>query len=165
MTLDSLPERIRSKIRVDCGHWMWTAAASGPAQRQYGAIKYGKRVRKAHVVIWEMLVGPVPEGLDLDHLCEHKLCVNPNHLRPATRRENSIRGRNKDDDASLLAYPCGHPRTAENTYRSRSKGFEHRWCRLCGVAASRRCRGRARAEGGDTDAEGRQEGVSVHEEG
>lgn len=82
-----LPERLASRIAVDdnrCWIWMGSITASG-----YGnAWVPGMRGTRAHRITYELLVGPIPDGLDLDHLCRVRNCVNPTHLEPVTRREN-----------------------------------------------------------------------------
>ena len=100
--------------------WNWTGPTVGP---------YGKRSGKlAHRVVFELLVGDIPEGLELDHLCRNTLCVNPDHLEPVTRAENMRR-------RSVLYGACKnrHPFTPENTYR-RPSG--HRMCRACNRAST-----------------------------
>lgn len=71
----------------DC--WLWTGAKTGD---DYGVIIEGGRKVGAHRWLYERLVGPVPEGLDLDHLCRRHDCVNPDHLEPVTHQENIRRG-------------------------------------------------------------------------
>lgn len=70
------------------GCWLWTATLV----RGYGQFGIGSRRQYAHRVAYELLVGPVPEGLQLDHLCRTPACVNPAHLDPVTCRENLLRG-------------------------------------------------------------------------
>jgi hypothetical protein len=73
-------------LRTDIGDcWLWTGAhvSSG-----YGNLKVASVNRPAHVWVWENLVGPVPDGLELDHLCRVRACVNPDHLEPVTRAVN-----------------------------------------------------------------------------
>lgn len=55
----------------------------------------GSRTIGAHVAVWRHLIGPVPTGLVLDHLCRHRPCCNPDHLQPVTQRENLRRSRNR----------------------------------------------------------------------
>jgi hypothetical protein len=73
--------------------WVWTAAVRpGRYGGPYGEIKVGDRARQAHVVAWQMEHGPVPDGLQLDHLCRLTLCVRVSHLEPVTSGENTRRG-------------------------------------------------------------------------
>lgn len=71
------------------GCWIWQKGKDG---RGYGAAWTGERVIKAHRMMWERHRGPIPAGLDIDHLCRVKACVNPDHLEPVTRAENCRRG-------------------------------------------------------------------------
>ena len=83
-------KKLEDMYRVDHkGCWRFL----GSIQYQgYGKIKRGGRNVAAHRYFYEKLVGQIPNGLTLDHLCEVKDCVNPNHLKPATIWENSSRG-------------------------------------------------------------------------
>ena len=83
----------------------------------------------AHRVAYELLIGPIPAGLELDHLCRNRLCVNPAHLEPVTRQTNQHRGASVSG-ISVRATHCpeGHPYDADNTY-VRPNG--HRVCREC----------------------------------
>jgi hypothetical protein len=72
------------------GCWLWTA---GKTRLGYGSVPHSGKMRCAHVVMYEKYIGPVPEGLELDHLCRTKLCVNPAHLEPVTHAENMRRYR------------------------------------------------------------------------
>lgn len=100
-----LVERLTEKIEVQPdGCWFWTASL----RDGYGQIRVGASVRSAHLVIYELVVGQVPDGLDLDHLCRVRHCVNPAHLEPVTRFENLYRG-----DTTHLFGPGHRPRPAE----------------------------------------------------
>lgn len=68
--------------------WLWTGA---PTNQGYGHLKIRGLWVKAHRLAYEMLVGPVPDGLELDHLCRVRLCVRPSHLEPVTHAENVAR--------------------------------------------------------------------------
>lgn len=70
------------------GCWQWTGALNNG----YGIIGQDGTTRRVHRVVYEALRGPVPVGLDLDHLCRNRACCNVTHLEPVTRRENLRRG-------------------------------------------------------------------------
>lgn len=76
--------------RTPDGCWEWTR---GCATSGYGVVTLpGGGSRHAHRVVYELMVGPIPEGMEPDHLCKNKPCVNPAHLEPVTRSENVRRG-------------------------------------------------------------------------
>lgn len=87
-----LRDRIMEKIKVDDNEcWLWQGAITGQG---YAYVNRGRRLGavRAHRALYEIEVGPVPEGLDLDHLCRVRHCVNPQHLEPVTRQKNVDRG-------------------------------------------------------------------------
>jgi len=78
--------RFWSKVRKTESCWLWTGAL---IRRRYGAFTVGPgEVRYAHRVAYELLVGSIPTGLTLDHLCRNTVCVNPSHLEPVSLGEN-----------------------------------------------------------------------------
>lgn len=88
-------DRIRKSSIVDdeTGCWRWIRYIEPLG---YGRIKIGGRrgvVRYAHRISYEAFVGPVPEGMELDHICRNRRCVNPAHLEPVTHEENCRRAR------------------------------------------------------------------------
>lgn len=89
-----LVERLSAKIKVaDDGCWLWSGA---PRELGYGQVRIGGRRGRtvaAHRLIYELAVGEIPVGLELDHLCRTRHCVNPRHLEAVTHRENVRRGR------------------------------------------------------------------------
>lgn len=112
----------------DCWHWTSHIAENG----------YGKTGRGwAHRLVYEELVGPIPEGLDLDHLCRVRRCVNPDHLEPVTRSVNLSRSPLMGN-GNKPKPECkrGHVRTDENTYQ-RPNG-NSRECRICMRDSERR---------------------------
>lgn len=78
-------ERLMSKVAFVDGCWEWQGALD---KGGYGAFFYGKGMAKAHRVSYALFVGPIPEGLFIDHTCHNRACVNPEHLRPVTNKQN-----------------------------------------------------------------------------
>ena len=125
------------------GCWLWTGSWNSAG---YGRVKLaGRDNLRAHRITYTTLVGPVPPGLELDHLCRVRCCCNPAHLEPVTHRENLIRGigpkLTKESRAAITHCPYGHEYTVANTrnaINSRS-GYPNRLCRACGNARSKAC--------------------------
>jgi hypothetical protein len=135
----SAQRRLFSKIEKSDTCWLWTG---GRTVSGYGRLKVAGTNRRAHRLTYELLVGPVPEGLVLDHLCRNTLCVRPDHLDPVTHRENILRGEGKAAVNAVKAICSrGHLYTPENTYW-RPKGG--RSCKCCVIEAKRRWRERQR---------------------
>jgi hypothetical protein len=113
--------------RPDLGPcWLWTAKIN-----QYGYGDFGLRSRlvKAHRLSYTILVGSIPDGLTLDHLCRVRNCVNPRHLEAVTQRVNTLRGDGfAADHAAKTKCPNDHPYDEANTYVSNVNG---RHCRTC----------------------------------
>lgn len=132
--------RFWEKVQKTDGCWNWVAARTPYG---YGVFTPPKGKRKyAHRLAYESIVGPIPPGLCLDHLCRNPSCVNPAHLEPVTQLENVRRGRR----ATQTACKHGHPYTDENTYRySRGGDSRSRACRACVNAAGARYREKRRA--------------------
>jgi hypothetical protein len=80
----------RPLYEVANGCWLWLGAIH--PENGYGAMWDGEKLGRAHRVIYEAVNNMVPEGMDLDHLCRVRHCVNPDHLEPVTRSENLQRG-------------------------------------------------------------------------
>jgi hypothetical protein len=138
----SFMERVASKIEVtDAGCWEWTAYRNHSG---YGQIGRGRRVALAHRAVYEELVGPIEEGLQLDHLCRNTRCCNPSHLEPVTPRENTRRSDKTNLGANMRARthcPAGHIYDVRNTRLYR--GSRH--CRACARERQRARKARAAA--------------------
>lgn len=119
----STAERILRYVEVDeAGHWIWKAARDTGG---YGQLRIGRRTYKAHRVSYEAFVGPIPDGLHIDHLCRIRECVNPQHLEPVTCLEN-VR-RSPISHGCESACPRGHLYDEENTLYTQGR----RYCRTC----------------------------------
>ena len=115
------------------GCWIWLG---GLGKAGYGMAWDGRRMVGAHRLVYVLLVGQVPDGTELDHLCRNPSCVNPAHLEPVTHHENMMRGKNLGPvNAAKTHCPQGHHYSQANTYFT-TKG--HRACRECGREYTRR---------------------------
>lgn len=133
-TVGELPPNIIAKIDVVPGLcWIWTGKPNGWG---YGVAYVGRRMQLAHRGVWQFLVGQIPEGLDLDHVCRVRMCVNPDHLEPVTRSVNVARGAHW----AGIAMRHNHCRRGHNDWADNGPG--KRVCRVC-----RKNRRNAREEG------------------
>lgn len=146
--IDRLMEKVEIPDAMD-GCWIWTGAQSGREGARYGRIFAGRRTtaghprgEPAHRVSYELAVGPIPDGLEIDHVCRVTLCVNPDHLEPVTRLENQRRG-NAPMQAQRKQTHCkrGHALDDANTYVWGGM----RRCRTCQADDARRYRETKRA--------------------
>lgn len=114
-----------NKIEFDPhGCWIWTGAIDAG----YGRIKIAGRRQGAHRAAYEALVGPIPTGLVIDHLCRVPRCINPDHLEPVTHRENTLRGVGPSALHAVKTHcPASHEYNEANTYMH--NGIRH--CRPC----------------------------------
>lgn len=83
-------EKFWDRVSKQGSCWVWTGEINGWG---YGATHVERKHRSAHRVAYEMARGPIPPGMQVDHLCGNKVCVNPDHLEPVTLQENLRRAR------------------------------------------------------------------------
>lgn len=114
------------EINEETGCWEWVASKQLGG---YGKFRVGGKHVLAHRFSWEMLRGPIPTGLQIDHLCRVRACVNPSHMEPVSPRANVLRGDTiVATNAAKTECLRGHPFDEENTYPIPSGG---RSCREC----------------------------------
>lgn len=113
----------------------WTGGLNGAGYGQFyrGGKSSSSETGKgyAHRYAYEHYVGPIPEGMHLDHLCRNRKCCNPEHLEPVTPRENVLRGvAPAAEHAKKTRCPAGHKYEGDNLYIHPVKRI--RYCRTCG---------------------------------
>jgi hypothetical protein len=119
-----MPERFWNKVDASGPCWLWTGALSGG----YGSFQG----RLAHREAWELLVGPIPPGMELDHLCRVTHCINPDHLEVVTHRTNMQRAAFWNRNKTMCKN--GHPYDEANTHvrpsgKRRCRACEREWRR------------------------------------
>ena len=147
-----LEDRLQRMIDRDSlpGCWLWTGSINADG---YGHVRVDQRTLGAHRASYELWIGPIPAGFQLDHVCHtvdkhcsggngclHRRCVNPAHLEPVTNHENLLRGRWPGSRKTHCPY--GHEYTTENTYIG-PRGEQD--CRTCRRLRMREKRRKARA--------------------
>lgn len=136
MARRALSDRFWDKVAIipfhECWEWVGAVGSGG-----YGHMRVEGKTPKAHRISYELNVGPIPEGLVLDHLCRNTLCVRPEHLEPVTQRVNVLRGGGVAAVAARKTHCLrGHEYTVENT-------LVDNWGRHC-----RACKGTRRGKVG-----------------
>lgn len=93
MNQERFIERLRGRfwkyVKKTESCWMWTGEVT---PNGYGTLSCRGHNRMAHRISFELFVGPIPDRMNIDHLCRNRICVNPSHLEPVTHRENVLRG-------------------------------------------------------------------------
>lgn len=129
----SFPENLLRRIRVTGeGCIEHTGCRTGDG---YGSVWRDGRMVSAHRAMYELMIGPVPDGLELDHLCRNRRCCNPGHLEAVTHAENVRRGELWKVAGAKTHCVNGHPFDEANTYLYPSG---KRGCRVCRAESSAR---------------------------
>lgn len=127
---DATARRLWSRVDKSApgGCWLWTGGLSAAG---YGRIRVDGTLHYTHRFVYEHEVGPIPAGLEIDHLCRVRSCCNPEHLEAVTHGENVRRG-----DAVITHCPAGHPYEGRNLIMDGNS----RKCRQCVYARHKRWR-------------------------
>lgn len=133
-------ERFMLKVRFGEGGCVdWTAGTVGNGYGQF----WDGRLVLAHRWAYEYFKGPIQDGLQLDHLCRNRHCVNPAHLEPVTGRENILRGETGKNNSDKTHCPQGHHYTGDNLYVNPAGS---RVCRTCLADSQRRYQARRKLQ-------------------
>ena len=137
-------ERFWAKVTPTGFCWEWDSSLSRDG---YGKITVGRisKCYSAHRVAYTLLVGEIPAGLEIDHLCRNRRCVNPDHLEPVTQEVNRLRTPTRADGTYRPAWitsgknvtgHCirGHEYTELNTYTYKDGRTECRTCKRANAA-------------------------------
>jgi HNH endonuclease len=130
-------ERIMAKVAIDeNGCWRWMGYIN---ELGYAKVSFEGQAVSAHRIVYTHLIGPIPIGLEIDHICNVRDCLNPEHLRTVTHAENVRRA-----FPPLTEFRCGHPATAANTVRDSVSGYGR--CAICRRDQARRATAAYRAK-------------------
>ena len=135
-----VPKRFLDKVFYPdgpSGCWEWMGARNSDG---YGNLVFCGRWFKAHRFFYEILVGSIDPGLEIDHLCRNRACVNPDHMEQVTHQENIRRGdqTNKGWERNITHCPQGHAYTADNLVKQGES--KKRKCKTCLRERARRHR-------------------------
>jgi hypothetical protein len=131
------------------GCWLWMGSVKPLG---YGSFNLGRRPSRrtlqAHRFSYMADKGAIPAGLQLDHKCRIRCCVNPDHLEPVTAGENvarSMRSRGLAGHFSETSFSCGHPKSPENSRKRYDRPGQQVACRICWNRSQNKWRREARA--------------------
>lgn len=135
LTVDQLPEKMRARVRLelcpvrdlDPFCWIWTGTH---LPRGYGLFSHRGKSQLTHRLSYTLLIGPIPDGLQIDHLCRVHPCLNPAHLEPVTNLENALRS----DRATRTHCIRNHPLSGDNLIVKKPGDRGRRACRTCNRA-------------------------------
>jgi len=123
----SLEVRFWRKVQKTESCWLWQGCINNLTH--YGIIGINGKPELVHVVSYRLVGKVIPEGMELDHLCRNRNCVNPDHLEPVMHRDNVLRGINAcAQHAKVTQCPRGHSYDLFNTYYRPDGGRD---CHIC----------------------------------
>ena len=132
-------------LQVPNGCWLWCSTISGCG---YAYFTLNYKMIRAHRIAYQLFKGDIPTGLQIDHLCRNRDCVNPEHLQPVTCSENlrrGLTGKINNPQTKKTQCPNGHPLIEGNLTRyTKSIGF--RRCLMCNREYHRNYQRRLRAK-------------------
>jgi len=135
-TSSTFAGRVFRAVTIANGCWLWTSTLDGDG---YGVLGRGARSAgniAAHRASWELLIGPIPNDLQYDHLCRVRACVNPGHGEPVPQKVNISRGIGPSAIyAKRTECPNGHP--LDGVLGARGGSRAHRYCKTCARQKSR----------------------------
>lgn len=137
---EAFKARFWAKVNAKGSCWEWTASTKGNG---YGQVKHRDRKSPlfAHRAAYEILVGPIPDGMTLDHLCKNTLCVNPDHLEVVTMKVNALRSSSPPAINAIKTHCVrGHEYSPDNLVG----GTRGRKCKVCHRERMRRVRAGAK---------------------
>ena len=143
----SLQERLWSKViksNEPSGCWLWKDKLSKAGYAYFWVGEDGKKGKNipAHRVLYELVIGKIPAGYDLDHLCRNPACVRPDHQEPVTHRINLLRGIGiASRNAKVTHCPHGHLYNEQNTVHDK-RGY--RICHICRLESLHQFRNKQR---------------------
>lgn len=148
ITQEQLVRNFMNRANIGPKHqcWEWTGTIDN---KGYGKISAGaNKLVYAHRLAWELMIGPIPKGLVIDHLCRNHSCVNPDHMEVVTIKENVLRGVGLSAiNARKTACQNGHELAGDNlVIITKASGHQFRRCRACYNEYQREWR-RAKVEG------------------
>jgi hypothetical protein len=145
-------ERFYSYVDRSGDCWQWTGSV---ASHGYGYFGVNYKTVYVHIFAYELLVGPIPEGLKLDHLCRNRSCCNPAHLEPVTNRTNILRGVSPAaQNARMTVCSRGHELSGANLYVSPKGKRQCVECRRLRMRSRKMINGKRVYLGVETVAEG-----------